>query len=360
MARKPDGPLRSGYTSGACATAAASAACGALLTGTWSDPVHIFLPGGTRVPFALEDRALGAGWASAAIRKDAGEAPDVPHGALVRATVRPGPEGVSFRAGPGVGTVTKPGLPIPPGEPAINPVPRRMMTDALSLIAEARGVPLAFEVEVSLPGGAEIAQRTWNPRLGIEGGLSILGTTGIVRPFSCAAWIASIHRGIDVARANGLPHAGGSTGATSEAVAQARFGLPDWAMLDMGAFAGGMLKYLRAHPIPRVTIAGGFAKLVKLSQGALDLHSGRSQVDFDALATRAAAVGGDGSAVSACNTAKQALDITGPALAADIAAGARATAQAVVAGADIAIDVLVVDRAGAPVAEADADGARIL
>ena len=124
---------------------------------------------------------------------------------------------MQFAAGPGVGTVTRPGLPIPPGEPAINPVPRRMMAEALAAIAEARGVAPDIEVEISVPGGEALAQQTWNPRLGIKGGLSILGTTGIVRPFSCAAWIASIHRGIDVARAGGLAHVAGSTGATSEA-----------------------------------------------------------------------------------------------------------------------------------------------
>ncbi|MEL6125123.1 MAG: cobalt-precorrin-5B (C(1))-methyltransferase [Pseudomonadota bacterium] len=360
MARKPDGPLRTGFTTGACATAAASAACGALLTGDWADPVHIFLPNGDRVPFALEEQTLRSDEAIAAVRKDAGDDPDVTHGALIRCTVRHGPPGVAFRAGDGVGTVTKPGLPIPPGQPAINPVPRRMITDALTLIAEARGAPVAFEVEVSIPGGAEIARQTWNGRLGIEGGLSILGTTGIVRPFSCAAWIASIHRGIDVARANGLTHAVGSTGATSERVAQQRYGLPDWAMLDMGDFAGGMLKYLRSHPIERITIAGGFAKLVKLSQGALDLHSGRSQVDFEDLAARAADLGADPAEIAACNTAKQALDIVGPDLAAETARRARAVALDTVRDADIALDILVVDRQGRAVAEADARGARVL
>jgi len=189
-----------------------------------------------------------------------------------------------FAAGDGVGMITKPGLPIEVGEPAINPVPRQMMTDVVAELAARFDRAPDVLVTVSVPGGRELAQKTWNPRLGIEGGLSILGTTGIVRPFSCAAWIASIHRGIDVARADGLRHVAGCTGATSEATVQTLFALPDHAMLDMGDFAGGMLKYLARHPVERVTIGGGFGKMTKLAQGAVDLHSGRSQVDFDALA----------------------------------------------------------------------------
>jgi cobalt-precorrin-5B (C1)-methyltransferase len=361
MERKPDGPLRTGFTTGACATAAATAACGALVSGVWSDPVQILLPRGARVAFALAARAEGPGWAEVGVIKDAGDDPDVTHGALIVARVSHGEpgSGVCFAAGPGVGMVTRPGLPIPPGEPAINPVPRRMMTEALSAIAAARGVAADFRVEISVPGGEALARQTWNPRLGIEGGISILGTTGVVRPFSCAAWIASIHRGVDVARAGGLTHAVGSTGATSEAVAQARFGLPDHAMLDMGDFAGGMLKYLRRHPIPRVTIAGGFAKLAKLAQGALDLHSGRSQLNLARLADLAEGLA-PAEAIAACNTAQQALEIAGPELAARVAAVARTTATAVTAGAPIAIDVLVVDRTGRAVAGADAGGARVL
>lgn len=357
----PARPLRTGFTTGACATAAAAAACGALVTGVWSDPVQILLPRGARAAFPLAERARGDGWAEAAVVKDAGDDPDVTHGATIVARVRRGApgSGITFAAGEGVGTVTRPGLPIPPGEPAINPVPRRMMTQALGAIAEGAGIPADFAVEIAVPGGEDLARRTWNPRLGILGGISILGTTGIVRPFSCAAWIASIHRGIDVARASGVTHAVGSTGATSEAAAQARFGLPDHAMLDMGDFAGGMLKYLRRHPIPRVTIAGGFAKLVKLGQGALDLHSGRSQVDFRRLAELADSLAPP-ALIAASNTAAEALAHAGPELAARAGAAARATALRIVAGAPIELDVLVVGRAGGPIAAADAQGARLL
>ena len=353
-------PLRTGFTTGACATAAAAAAAGALVTGEWVDPVEITLPRGQRVFFALATRASGPGWARAVVVKDAGDDPDVTHGAHVAVTVRMGAagQGLRFLAGEGVGVVTRPGLPVPPGEPAINPVPRAMIARALGDLAAAAGVTCDFEVEISIPGGAALAEKTWNPRLGILGGLSILGTTGIVRPFSCAAWIASIHRGIDVARAAGLTHVAGATGATSERVAQGYFGLPDHAMLDMGDFAGGMLKYLARHPVPRVTVAGGFGKLAKLAQGAMDLHSARSQVDFARLAALAGGLGADPSEIAACNTADQALGLAGAPLAHEVARIARERALAVLGRAGSAVDVLIVDRQGRAIALADAAGAR--
>src|SRR5690606_21900034 len=157
-----------------------------------------------------------------------------------------------------------------------------------------------------------LAERTWTPRLGILGGLSILGTTGIVVPYSCAAWIHSIHRGIDVARALGLTHVVGSTGDASEKAAMAQLDLPLEAYLDMGDFAGGLLKYLKSHPVERLTIAGGFAKLGKRAQGAMDLHSGRSSVDLGALADLLQAEGlgeAEAALVRQANTASEALGI---------------------------------------------------
>ena len=140
------------------------------------------------------------------------------------------------------------------------------------------------EIEIAIPGGEALAAKTLNGRLGIVGGLSILGTTGIVVPYSCSAWIHSIHRGIDVARAAGLTHIAGATGAASEAAVKALHGLPETALIDMGDFVGGMLKYVRTHPVPRVTIAGGVGKMTKLAQGLLDLHSRRGSVDLAVLA----------------------------------------------------------------------------
>jgi cobalt-precorrin-5B (C1)-methyltransferase len=345
---RPPPKLRSGWTTGACATAAARAAVRALLGGGFPERVTITLPKGQTPWFAIAGTAAGPGWAEAAVVKDAGDDPDVTHLATIRTRVARAPPGagVRFHSGAGVGTVTKPGLPIPPGEPAINPVPRQMIKGVLKEAAQDHGVTADFDVTISVDGGTELARKTWNPRLGIEGGLSILGTTGIVRPFSCSAWIASIHQGVDVARATGVGHVVGATGATSEATVRGLYDLPEVAYLDMGDFAGGLLKYLRQHPVPRLTIAGGIGKLTKLAQGAMDLHSGRSQVDFARLAEMAARIGADAGRVAAANTALEALEIAGPALAGAVAAEAAAVAGDVLRGAPVAVEVIVTDRQG--------------
>ena len=354
---KQDRPLRRGWTTGTCAAAAAKAAYAALLTDKFPDPVEVTLPRGERPSFALAmTRKEDDGGATAGVIKDAGDDPDVTHGAWVCATVRQGARGagVTFRAGEGVGTVTRPGLPVAPGEPAINPVPRRMIRDALAEVAVASGcapdVEPDVDVEISIPGGAALAAKTLNGRLGIVGGLSILGTTGIVVPYSCSAWIHSIHSGIEVARAAGLTHIAGATGASSEAGAQKLYGLPEIALIDMGDFVGGMLKYLRRHPVPRVTIAGGVAKMTKLAQGLTDLHSKRGEVDLAALAGLADAAGGSAqlhARIVASNTAAEAFAharAESIALGDRVAQAARETAARVVAGHDIAVEIILFDR----------------
>ncbi len=349
--------LRRGWTTGACAAAAAKAAWAALTTGVFPDPVGLTLPRGECPVFALAETWLGEGAATAAIVKDAGDDPDVTHGALVRVTVRRAPpgSGVVFRAGEGVGTVTLPGLPLPPGEPAINPGPRAMIAAALAEVA-----PGDVEVTVAIPGGKVIALRTMNARLGVLGGLSILGTTGVVVPYSCAAWIHTIHRGIDVARATGLRHVAGATGSTSEAAVRRHFALPEQALIDMGDFVGGMLKYLRAHPVGRVTVAGGPAKLGKLAQGRMDLHSHRGSIDLAGLAALASARGGDASLagrIESANTAALAFaeaEAAGIDLPGVVCAAARGVA-AEVAGPAIALDVLMVGRDGRVIGHAGPD-----
>jgi cobalt-precorrin-5B (C1)-methyltransferase len=343
---KPEGELRRGWTTGACAAAATKAAFAALRTGTFPDPVSIRLPKGETPSFALALEGKGEGWAQAGVIKDAGDDPDVTHGCTVIATVRMRGKGVTFKAGVGVGTVTKAGLPIAVGEPAINPIPREMMRAA---IAEQGGGDV--EIEISIPDGEALALKTWNPRLGIVGGLSILGTTGVVHPFSCAAWIASIHRGVDVARAMGLTHIAGCTGSTSEDAVRAHFNLPLEAMMDMGDFAGGLLKYVREHTVGRVTIGGGFGKITKLAQGAMDLHSGRSQVDFEWLAKFAPKYLHED--VKSANTAQQVLDVVGANLANQVAEEAKLQVEKILRGAPIAADVMIVDRAGKIIAHAE-------
>jgi len=349
---KQERPLRRGWTTGTCAAAAAKAAFAALVTGEFPDPVEVTLPRGERPSFALAMTHRENGAATAAVIKDAGDDPDVTHGALVLATVRPGRPGggVIFHAGEGVGTVTRAGLPVPPGEPAINPVPRRMIRDAIAEVAAAAGQAADADVEISIPDGETLAQKTLNPRLGIVGGLSILGTTGIVVPYSCSAWIHSIHRGIDVARAAGLTHIAGATGASSEAGVRKLHGLPEIALIDMGDFVGGMLKYLRAHPVAHVTIAGGVAKMTKLAQGLTDLHSKRGEVDLALLAKFARAAGGSDelcTGITAANTAAEAFTLAraeGIALGDEVARAARVTAERFVARHNIAIEIALFDR----------------
>ncbi|MGY2084095.1 cobalt-precorrin-5B (C(1))-methyltransferase [Blastococcus sp. SYSU DS0539] len=352
--------LRSGWTTGACATAATTAAYTALLTGEFPDPVTIDLPKDRHPSFALATERLEDGAATAGVVKDAGDDPDVTHGALVSVRVTHGEpgSGVTFRAGEGVGTVTKPGLPLPVGEPAINPMPRQFIRAHVAAVAARSGGVGDVVVEVSVEHGAELARRTWNPRLGILGGLSILGTTGVVVPYSCSAWIDSIRRGVDVARAAGYAHVAACTGSTSERVAVEAYGLPEDALLDMGDFAGAVLKYLRRHPVDRLTIAGGIGKLAKLADGHLDLHSGRSQVSTASLAAMVRGAGGPtdlAERVRAANTALDALQqcqAAGLPLGDLVAAGARETALGVLRGAPVAVDVLVIDRAGTVVGRA--------
>jgi cobalt-precorrin-5B (C1)-methyltransferase len=346
--------LRKGWTTGACAAAATRAAYEALLAGQFPGTVAITLPGGARPSFALAFEELGEGFARAGIIKDAGDDPDVTHGALVIARVSHGPpgSGVLFRAGEGVGTVTRAGLPLAPGEPAINPAPRRMIKAAIGEVARMYGLAGDATVEISIPGGEKLAERTLNGRLGIVGGLSILGTTGIVVPYSCAAWIDTIHRGIDVARAAGLSHIAGSTGSTSEAAIKALHGLPDVALIEMGDFVGGMLKYLRTHAIAKVTIAGGFAKMTKLGQGFLDLHSRRGEVDLSWLAARCAEAGAGDDLIARAQTANSAKEVLDLARAESIDVGAAVaeaawhTAAKALRGSGIALEIATFDRDG--------------
>ena len=352
------GGLRSGWTTGACAAAAAKAAWSGFLGGSFPDPVQITLPRGQQPRFALALHEKGEGWARAGIIKDAGDDPDVTHGALIIARVSPAPpgSGVSFRAGEGVGTITRPGLPLAMGEPAINPVPRRMIRQALSEAADHGGAvdggAVDAVVEISVPGGEAMARRTLNPRLGIVGGISILGTTGIVTPYSCSAWIHSIHRGIDVARAMGLAHIAASIGATSEKMVQERYGLPEAALIDMGDFIGGTLKYLRRHPVARLSLAGGFGKMSKLAAGHLDVHSKRCRVDMAFLARLMLECGAAAELVEQTRAAPTALEVwrlaaaAGLPLADKVAAHARAVALASLKGAPVALEVLVSSREG--------------
>ena len=325
-----------------------------MLTGRFPDPVTIRLPRGDAATFPLALAELSGTGARAGIVKDAGDDPDITHGALIiaeTAWAAPG-SGIGFVAGEGVGTVTRAGLSLAVGEPAINPAPRALIRDTLIDAAAELGAPRPdITVTISIPGGVSLAEKTMNTRLGIVGGLSILGTTGIVVPYSCSSWIHSIHRGIDVARAAGLNHIAAATGATSERAVQRLYDLPDHALIDMGDFVGGTLKYLRRYPVERLTIAGGFAKLVKLAAGHLDLHSTRSRVDIAWLAGLLGELGAEAATLATARTANGAAEILGvagdlrEALARAIAGRAREVALATICG-KTAVEVAIVDRQG--------------
>ena len=358
MTRKPEAnlktsPLKRGWTTGACATAAAAAAYDALLSGYFADDITIELPREKIVNFKIIDCKLANHHASCAVIKDAGDDPDITHGAKICVMVKKlkSGNGVIFKAGEGVGIVTKQGLMLDVGEPAINPKPRQMIISNMANIAKKHQCELDVEIIIGVENGELLAKDTWNGRLGIIGGLSILGTTGVVIPYSCSAWIASIHRGIDVARANNITHVAAATGKTSEDIVQKKFNLENSALIDMGDFAGGMLKYLRKNPLPRLTICGGFAKMVKLSQGNLDLHSSRSQVDFKKISEIVKKLGGNNQQiidVINANTAKYILDICNDLnlpIAGIIAKQARECALATLSG-DVIIDVMIIDRDG--------------
>ena len=292
--------LRSGFTTGACAAAAAKAACLLLLGEAAVHEVSIPFPDGSRHGFAvLAGLRLGNDQARASVIKDAGDDPDVTNGAEigVRLTLAqgPGPEPltVRFEAGEGVGTVTKPGLAVAVAEPAINPGPRRMIVAALEEAlrqcpaaghAPAHGRPLLITVTISIPRGRELAQKTLNERLGIVGGLSILGTTGIVRPISAEAWTATILASMAVAREMGCREIVLSTGRTSEKAVQELLGLPVEAYAMMGDYLHFSLAAARDFAFQRVHLAGMWAKVLKAAMAIPQTHVRHGALEVEAAA----------------------------------------------------------------------------
>lgn len=311
---------RTGFTTGACAAAAAKAAAARIATGSHPESVSVRLPkGGGLAEFAVELREYDgpARTATCSVVKDAGDDPDVTHGAEIAATVSVDPGGpagsVAVEGGEGVGTVTKPGLGLDVGAPAINPVPRSMIT---AEVREAAAPLLAggasIRVVVSVPAGRELAPRTDNPRLGIVGGISILGTRGIVVPFSTAAFAASIRQSIDVAVAMGDRRIVLSTGGRSEEFARALTGLADHCYVQMGDFAGYAVEQCAKKGIEEAAIAGFVGKLAKMAAGASQTHVKGSKVDtafLARLAVEAGAPDGDAALVRGANTARHVLEI---------------------------------------------------
>jgi cobalt-precorrin-5B (C1)-methyltransferase len=305
--------LRTGWTTGTCAAAAAKAAAAALVSGQLQERVEVGLPRSTRrVAFPVARCELGDGWAEAVVVKDAGDDPDVTDGARLtaRCSLRPEP-GLLLDGGEGVGTVTRPGLGLEVGGPAINPVPRRQIAGAVGEVIDlTAGGAL---VVISVPDGERMARRTTNPRLGIIGGISILGTTGIVRPFSTDAWRASVEQAIDVIVAEGGTTVVLSTGGRTERAAMRLHpDLDEVCFVEVGDFTGHALRRAAARGLRRCVFVGMAGKLAKLGAGVMMTHWTRSRVDPDLLACLTADAGGDPDLVAAvgrANTARHAYEL---------------------------------------------------
>ncbi|WP_158798340.1 cobalt-precorrin-5B (C(1))-methyltransferase [Pedobacter sp. L105] len=275
----PDGPLRTGFTTGACATACTKAALQALILQQKVEDITILLPIGQEQSFHLSTCEFTEDQCTCTTKKDAGDDPDVTHGAIIGSMVSLNDSGkIIFLQGTGVGKVTLPGLDIGVGEPAINPVPRQMITNACKkLLSDHQLDHKGIAITIFVEDGAVIAKRTLNERLGIIGGISILGTTGIVTPFSASSYIASITQGIDVAVANGSDELVINSGARSEKNLKLLFpSLPDFAFIHYGNWIGETLEKIAISPIKKVNLGIMLGKSVKLAEGMLDTHSGKN------------------------------------------------------------------------------------
>ena len=304
--------LRSGYTTGACAAAASRGALLAVIEQRPVAGVTIQLPAGPTVSFALHSCTFTESEGRASVIKDAGDDPDVTHRAEIcsRVTWETEP-GVVFRRGVGVGLVTKKGLPVPPGEPAINPAPRQLIAEVIQEVLAEHGLAgRGVAVEISVPKGEELAKKTFNPRLGIVGGISILGTTGVVVPYSTAAWLASVTQEIDVATAQGLKELVLTVGARGERLARQQFALPEEAFVQIGPFFGDALRHCARVGVERVTLTAMIGKLAKFAAGNESVHSTSSSQDFVFLAEAARAAGADALLVEQITRANTAQEVS--------------------------------------------------
>ena len=363
-------PLKTGLTTGTCATACTVAAATALFTQRQPSQVYVTLPKGQEVSLEVVSYCITDRSVTSTTIKDAGDDPDVTHGALVwvEVALQPAP-GIEFVAGQGVGTVTRTGLVLEVGEPAINPVPRRMIAQHLATIAHEQGYEGGFNVTVGVEQGEQLALKTMNPRLGIVGGLSILGTTGIVRPFSCGAYIASIQQGVDVARANGHRYIAATTGNASETAICRRDHLDAMALIEMGDFVGALLKHIkrleRTQPIlEKLTICGGFGKISKLAQQHMDLNSRASSIDLDALAALATTLGATADLASSMRRANTSVEALTFAQAEQVALADAVCQQALVfcrrfIPEHMTLEILAIDRKGQFVGQAMQEGRRL-
>jgi len=329
--------LRSGYTTGACAAAAAKAAtlllvrsaeCG-VRSNVRIESVTIPFPDGSRIQFGVLSAECGIDngvqFARASVIKDAGDDPDITNGAEIVAEVRSAVCGeqsgdaaiINVKGGRGVGTVTKPGLAIPVGEAAINPVPRKMILAAVQeAVSECKtDIPHSalrtshLEITISVPQGEELAKKTLNHRLGIIGGISILGTTGIVKPLSEAAWTATITASFDVAKAQGIGEVVVSTGRTSEKAHQKKYAFPAEAYAMMGDFAEFSLADAKKHGFRKVHLCAQWAKMVKIAMGTPETHVRHGALEAQAARDYLVSLGMDLPKDREFNTTREIFDL---------------------------------------------------
>lgn len=354
--------LRSGFSTGTAAAAAAQGALYELLGLPCPAQVEVALPGGGSLTVPLARHGRAGSFGEAAVIKDAGDDPDVTHGAEigVRLGWAPGPgtgELLEMVGGYGVGRVTKPGLPVAVGEPAINPVPRRMLRQAVTGVWEAygNGRPLRLRLEIFVPRGEELARHTLNPRLGIVGGISILGTTGLVRPYSHAAWRATIITALKVARAQGWRQVVFTTGGSSEAALMRLIPeLPPECFVLMGDYVRFSLRAAAHLGFRQVTVGAFMGKAVKMAQGFGQTHASRGFIDFAALGQWVGRATGDpelAREAARANTARQVLEMLPPlareALAAEV--GRRLLgALRMYAGPEVHLTAMILDFDGRP------------
>lgn len=313
LPRNPQG-RREGFTTGTAAAAAAKAGCLVLLDRGLPDSVSIQLPIGRTLDICINTIEYENQIAHCGVVKDAGDDPDVTHGAEIFATVRRVPQtGIHIKGGIGVGVVTRQGLELPVGSPAINPVPQRMIRIAVAEVFGSETPEPGVEVTISVPNGEELARRTFNARIGIVGGISILGTTGIVRALSTAAWRASVEQAIDVAAANGISHIVLSTGGRTEKFAQQLYSdLPEMAFVEMGIFTGACLLRAAERGITQVSLACMIGKLSKIAAGKMQTHVAGNQVDCAFLAGIVRELGAPeevAASVSQANTARHVQEL---------------------------------------------------
>ncbi len=297
--RKGDGRRkrghRSGFTTGACAAAAARAAALALVTGKVPADIVCRLPNGQEESFSVLEGRIEGDTARAIIVKDAGDDPDATNGAHLTADVRRLPlkaDQVILKGGPGVGTVTKEGLGLEVGGPAINPVPRRNIEENVRAVAGELLEQDGLEITLSVPGGEDMARKTLNARLGILGGISILGTTGIVRPYSTAAFRASVIQAIDVAANQGQTSVVFTTGGRSEKFAMRQLPeLDESCFVQMGDFVKAAFQTAVTRKIQNVYVGAMAGKLTKMGQGLAVTHAWKAAIDRDLLADSAREIG---------------------------------------------------------------------